>query len=70
MVEPAPGGCRLSSIEDAVVVALRPLLDEQLRKSAPTWDPPRLVLTEDQRAELVRRVTAQFKALGEQEGDP
>lgn len=60
----------MSRLEDVVRAAFKALLAEKLRNAAPDRDPSRLVLTEDQRAELVRRVTAQFKALGEQEGDP
>ncbi len=60
----------MSRLEAAVKAAFQALLAEKLQDAATRRDPPRLVLTEDQRAELVRRVTAQFKALGEQEGDP
>ncbi len=58
------------SLENAVRAAFKALLAERLRRSAAQPEPLQLILTKGQREELARRVTAQVKALGEQEALP
>ena len=58
----------MSRLEAAVKAAFEALLAEKLQDAATRRDPPRLALTKGQREELVRRVTAQVKAPGEQRG--
>ncbi|MEE9174071.1 MAG: hypothetical protein V3U30_03735 [Thermoplasmata archaeon] len=60
----------MNTLEKAIALAVKALVVGGLRQAAAEPERPRLALTVGQREELVRRVTAQFKALGEREGPP